>query len=179
MYCKKINNNNNKQTPLFPISRQGWAWLGMPGLTQPKVVVSVVKIYLHEKHLVQNLWSRIVPDIGFEEGTREITVRSFILGYFQQKVMNKFYESFRKLYFGSIFDHFCPFSVKQYFRKILFVDFYHCTKLKDSNKICCRRMDRQTNKDQPWIHRNCLVEGPKKETWLVLLVMQCTPLDPH
>lgn len=151
----------------------------MPGLTQPKVVVSVVKIYLHEKHLVQNLWSRIVPDIGFEEGTREITVRSFILGYFQQKVMNKFYESFRKLYFGSIFDHFCPFSVKQYFRKILFADFYHCTKIKDSNKICCRRMDRQTNEDQLWIHRNCLVGGPKKETWLVLLVMQCTPLDPH
>lgn len=167
MYCKKINNNNNKQTPLFPISRQGWAWLGMPGLTQPKVAVSVVKIYLHEKHLVQNLWSRIVPDIGFEEGTRELTVRSFILGYFQQKVMNKFYA------------HFYPFSVKQYFRKILFVDFYHCTKIKDSNKICCRRMDRQTNEDKPWIHRNCLVGGPKKETWLVLLVMQCTPLDPH
>ena len=47
------------------------------------------------EHFSGKLWTWIFPDIG-----KQKTAVSFVLNYFQQKVMIKFYEISKKLHFG-------------------------------------------------------------------------------
>ena len=107
----------------------------MPRYIQPKMIASYHMLpffgeYLHAKNqrysriptididdqrimqsdwmralLAYNLWGRIFTKYGICTGKLE-NAKSFILGYFQQKVMKKNYEKTTKLHFG----HFLLFS---------------------------------------------------------------------
>ena len=75
------------------------------------------------------LWGRIFPRYGFGHKKQRI-VRSFILGYFQQKVMTILYENSIKLFLGIFWILFAysrankNFSIKSISAIFLFLEFY-------------------------------------------------------
>ena len=63
------------------------------------------------EHFGLELVKQNFPRYGVCTG-KQILVRPFILGYFQQKVMTKLYENSRKPHFGLLLCPFCPFQAK-------------------------------------------------------------------
>ena len=64
--------------------------------------------WLNESILAYNLWSRVSLDFWICSWKQRL-VRSFILRYFQGKVMTKFYENSIKLFLGLILGPLWPF----------------------------------------------------------------------